>query len=287
MAMHGKSSKHHIPRDHIRWSHLIEHSPGILEAPTFEIHVNEAITHKDIRVATSLDDLLVHMSIHFKCHYTGTCIQDPHKSESVWLHSFVLHLLKQLQSLLPLATFHMAHNQSSPWDHILFGHLVKHSQSIHHAPTLGIHVNKAITHTGIRLATTLNDLHMNTPALFKGQYTGTCILDPAKVTTSGSIPPDCISLNSSNALCPCPHFTCPNITAFHATTSGFSPSHCICWNSSIAFCPCPQFTCPGIKEVQETTLCIGISLNTLQASSTFPHLAYMLMRLLPTKTSDS
>jgi hypothetical protein len=37
----------------------------------------------------------------------------------------------------------------------------------------------------IWLATTLNDLLMNTPPLFKGQYTGTGILDPHESDSIG------------------------------------------------------------------------------------------------------
>ncbi len=71
------------------------------------------------------------------------------------------------------------------------------------------------------------------------------------------------------------------------TGTGFTPSCCICWYSPNAFRPCPHFTCPKIIALQETTSCVGILLNTFQASSMFPHLAYMSTRLLDTKTSDS
>jgi hypothetical protein len=46
-------------------------------------------------------------------------------------------------------------------------------------------------------------------------------------------------------------------------------------------------TCPRIMMLQETTSCVGILLNTLQASSMLPHLVYMSTWLLPTKTSVS
>ncbi len=46
---------------HVLWSHIscnkvlhLEHSPSKLNAPTFWIHVNQAIPHKDTRLATTL-----------------------------------------------------------------------------------------------------------------------------------------------------------------------------------------------------------------------------------------
>jgi hypothetical protein len=53
-------------------------------------------------------------------------------------------------------------------------HLVEDSASILNPPTLCIHVNQGTPHKDIRFQTTLNDLLMNTPALFKGNYAGTC-----------------------------------------------------------------------------------------------------------------
>jgi len=51
------SQYHGGPSNHIlRW-HLVEHSPSILNAPTFCIHVNRAIPHKDIGLKTSLNNL--------------------------------------------------------------------------------------------------------------------------------------------------------------------------------------------------------------------------------------
>jgi hypothetical protein len=55
--------------------HPVEHSPSILYAPTFGIHVNEAITHTDIKLAAILNNLLVNTPALFKCCYTGTGIE--------------------------------------------------------------------------------------------------------------------------------------------------------------------------------------------------------------------
>jgi hypothetical protein len=60
-------------------------------------------------------------------------------------------------------------------DHIVQWHLVEHSPSLLHAPAFGIHINKAIPNKDVGLATTLNNLLMNTSALLKGQLTGTSI----------------------------------------------------------------------------------------------------------------
>ncbi len=71
------------------------------------------------------------------------------------------------------------------------------------------------------------------------------------------------------------------------TLSSATPSFCNCWNRSNALCPCPHFTCPKIMAIQETTLCEGILLNTLRASFILPHSTYMSMRQFLTKTFDS
>ncbi len=83
-----------IPSDHISRGHLIEHSPSIIHAPTFCIHVDQATPHKDIRLATTLNDLCMSTPALFEGIYAGTCIQHRHKSKRVRLHIFLLHLLK-------------------------------------------------------------------------------------------------------------------------------------------------------------------------------------------------
>jgi Mg2+/citrate symporter len=45
--------------------------------------------------------------------------------------------------------------------------------------------------------------------------------------------------------------------------------------------------CSKIIAVQEIRFQDGIFLNALQASSMLPHFAYMLIKLLPTKASNS
>jgi len=64
--MHGIASKHSHPSNHITPGHAVEYSLHILNTPTFGIHVNEANTHKEIRLQTDLDDLSVDMPALFK-----------------------------------------------------------------------------------------------------------------------------------------------------------------------------------------------------------------------------
>ncbi len=71
------------------------------------------------------------------------------------------------------------------------------------------------------------------------------------------------------------------------TESSCTPSCCIHGNSSSALWPCPHFTCPNIMVFQVTISCDGILLDTLPASSVHPHFAYMSTKLVPTKRSES
>jgi hypothetical protein len=60
--------------------------PSILKAPTFCIHVNKAIPHKDIRLATTLNELLMNKLAILKCSQTGTCLNCCGQSKSQILH---------------------------------------------------------------------------------------------------------------------------------------------------------------------------------------------------------
>jgi hypothetical protein len=103
----------------------------------------------------------------------------------------------------------------------------------------------------MRLTTTLNDLLMSTPGLFKGNY----------VVHAFS-------------------------TATKLTEVGHTLSCCISWNRSCAFCPCPHFTCSNIIVFQVTAFQDGILLNTCQAASVLKHFAYISTKLFPTKIWD-
>jgi hypothetical protein len=86
--------------------------------------------------------------------------------------------------------------------------------SILHAPSLGIHAEKASAHKEIGVITTLNDLFMNKLTLSKCKTTTT-------VTWSAQATPShCIWWNSPRAFCTYTHFGCPQIMALQETTSG-------------------------------------------------------------------
>ncbi len=162
--------------------------------------------HKDIRIPSALNDLLMSTPALLKHNYTGTCIQHPHKSNRGWSHIFQLHLLKQFQCLLPLPTFHTSQYRGVPSDHISRWHLVEHSPSILHAPTFCININQATPHKDIRL----KSLWMICSWTW---------------------------LSSSSA----PEWAHALITWRKVNLLEF-PFYCICWKSCIAFSVCPPFT---------------------------------------------
>jgi hypothetical protein len=87
-----------------------------------------------------------------------------------------LHLLKYLQCLLTLPTFYMSQCHGDPSDHASQDDILLNTPlASSNAATFCINVNQAIAHKDVQLVTTLNDILMNTPALFKCNYTGQCI----------------------------------------------------------------------------------------------------------------
>jgi len=76
-------------------------------------------------------------------------------------------LLKESKCLLPLPTFHMSQYHGAPSDHIFRWHLVEHFPSKLNAPTFCIHFHEATPHKDIRLTTSLKELFMNKPTIFK------------------------------------------------------------------------------------------------------------------------
>jgi len=138
------SQYHGVPSNHISRWHLVEHFPSIFNAPTFCIHVDQTIPHKDITLTSTLNDLLINILALFKGNYVGTCIHHPHKSMNIWSHTLVLHVSKYFQCLLPLAIFHMSKDHGIPSEHISRWHLVEHYPSILKAPTFSIHVNQVV-----------------------------------------------------------------------------------------------------------------------------------------------
>ncbi len=86
---------------------LVKHSSSILNDPTFCIHLNQAIPHKDIRLTTTLNDLFINLSTSFKCSQTSTLANHLNKSEFVRSHSLLLHLLEKQHHLLRLPMLHL------------------------------------------------------------------------------------------------------------------------------------------------------------------------------------
>jgi hypothetical protein len=157
---------------------LLNKSPSILHAPTFCIHFNQAISHKRNWLTTTLNDLLVSTPAFFKCKDTSTCIQHPHKSDRVWLHTFLLPFSKIVP--VPSSLAHISHVPIpwwSRWPHCVMAScwtLYPHHPCSHILYTC----QPSYPHKRNWFATTLNDLFMNIPALFKFKYAGTCIQHP-------------------------------------------------------------------------------------------------------------
>ncbi len=136
--MHGTSSKYSIPSDHIlRW-HLVEHSPNILNAPTFCI-CQPSYGHKNIcskplwmicswaHQPSSSATMLAH------AFSTPTKVTKLGCTPSCWIFG------NSAKCPFPLAAFHMSQYHGGPSDHILRWHLVEHSPSLLNAPTRLLH----------------------------------------------------------------------------------------------------------------------------------------------------
>jgi hypothetical protein len=100
-----------------------------------------------------LNDLVMNTPDLFKRNHAGTCIQHTHKSNRVWSHTFLLHLSKEFQCLLPLPASHMSEYHDILSDHTSGWRLVEHCPSILNAPTFCIHINCAIPHKDVWLQT--------------------------------------------------------------------------------------------------------------------------------------
>ncbi len=83
LHVHATSSKYEIPREHVMWCHIVEHSLSVLHVPTFCIHVNQSIHSKDIWTPSILNDMFMSRHALFNCNYVSTCIQHHHKSKKL------------------------------------------------------------------------------------------------------------------------------------------------------------------------------------------------------------
>ncbi len=71
-----------------------------------------------IKIATFLYDLLINLLALFNCHYTSTCIHQPHECDNIKLHTFKI---KFIDIILMCPTFdHISHIL------ILWGHMIEY-----------------------------------------------------------------------------------------------------------------------------------------------------------------
>ncbi len=160
------SQYHCGPSDHISRWHLIKYSPIVLKTLTFCIHVHHATPHKDIRLATTLDDLLTNTPAFFKGNYTGSYIQHPRKvTEFGCTPSCCICWIVPVPSAFAFIS-HVPISWQFKSPHVSRWHLVEHSPRIISVPTFCIHANQATPYKDIRLAITLNEMFMNKPAIF-------------------------------------------------------------------------------------------------------------------------
>ncbi len=157
---------HGTPSNHVMTSHTVEHSPSILYAPTFGVHVNKSITHKYIRLITIMICLWAFLPSS-RAATIAHAFSSPTKVTCTGCTP--LHCISQNSSNAFCACphFNMSQNHGTPRDYILCGHSVEHSPSIIYAPTFGVHVNEATPHKDISFKIALNHLLMNMPAVFK------------------------------------------------------------------------------------------------------------------------
>ncbi len=95
--------------------HLVVHSPSILYAPTFGLHVNKAIPQKDISLTTTLNYLLRSLPALLKCSYTSACIEHLNKRKAVKTHAFLLHFLEKLKLSSHVSSFNISSKPPIPW----------------------------------------------------------------------------------------------------------------------------------------------------------------------------
>jgi hypothetical protein len=87
--------KYVCPSDHILKWHLAKQ---LLSSSMLHIfHTCQASYSQQATIVTpTLKDMFMNIHALFKCNYTSTSIQHRQKRNKVWLHTFLLHLSKQL-----------------------------------------------------------------------------------------------------------------------------------------------------------------------------------------------
>ncbi len=187
----------------------------ILSSPTVGVHDHNACpqTHQ---TCSHFEQMFMNMPVPFRCHHTGTCIQDP---TEVTGSGFSPLLFLFSNEYISWAALKMSPNHGIP-SNIRHGHATEHSLIILKAAIFSIHNHKAIAHTktsGFKTAS--NNLFVRRPTLFITTTLAHTFRTPSKVAGSGSIPFCCICLNNSNAFCHSPYLTSHKIMAFPAIIS--------------------------------------------------------------------
>jgi hypothetical protein len=214
MPMHSISSNHGIPKPGILLNTLWASS----RLSTFGIHVYQAIPHKSYLIHKHFEGFIHEHTcpcqVHLDWHMHG---QRVYKINRVWMHTFLLHLLKLFQCRLPLQAFHISQYHGSSTDHIPRWTLSEHRPCSHIEYTC---------QPSYSLQTHLNPTHFQqwahecTCPLQVCNYTGTCIHNPHQSHNGWphTILLQFVEMNPAS-LCPGAYFTYPNIIAFQMTTS--------------------------------------------------------------------
>ncbi len=130
-----------------------------------------------------------HWSITMHAFINQTCMvissQKINKSDIIWLSNLFTNLIKMFNSFLTLPMHGTSSKYAIPRNHISKWHLVNTSEHLN-APTFCKHVKQTNPHKSIWLQTMMNDLVMNTPAVFKHNHDGTsCIQHTHKINGFG------------------------------------------------------------------------------------------------------
>ncbi len=148
----------------------------------------------------------------FKCYYTAKCIQDhPQK----WLH-LAWHLLAAFSEIVPMPSAlaqisHIPESWQSKRQHNVLPSCGTTLEAISVLLLLAYMSTRLLpTKTSDSIICSWVCLPLSNPTQLAHEFRTS-----TKVTGFGSIPSCYICWNSSNALCPCPHFAYPRIKGRH------------------------------------------------------------------------
>eukprot|EP01018_Ginkgo_biloba_P017987 Gb_15339 [translate_table: standard] len=77
------SCNHSIPRDHISFCHFVEHLECFFYIITFDIHVYKSTAHKDVRLKSTSNYLLMELLSKFQSCQVGTCWKNTCKGKMI------------------------------------------------------------------------------------------------------------------------------------------------------------------------------------------------------------